>query len=98
VEFAARCGVNVTAMAVRDALDLPVETISKYAVGRRCVYPYYDFQAVRAELSSGRMSMLGWAQSWLGAYQPVFRWSDPLPAIGEVAALIGGRVRRLGRQ
>jgi D-aspartate ligase len=98
VEFAARCGVNVTEMAVRDALGQPVETISRYAVGRRCVYPYYDLQAVRAERSAGRLSMLGWARSWLGSYQPVFRWSDPLPAIGEVAALIGGRVRRLGKQ
>ena len=98
VEFAARCGVNVTVMAVRDALGQPVETISKYAVGRHCVYPYYDLQAVRAEHSGGRLSMLGWARSWLGAYQPVFRWSDPLPAVGEVAALIGGRVRKLGKQ
>jgi D-aspartate ligase len=97
VEFAARCGVNVTEMAVRDALGQPVETISRYAIGRRCVYPYYDLQAVRAERSAGRLSVLGWARSWLGAYQPVFRWSDPLPAIGEVAALIGGRIRRLGK-
>lgn len=97
VEFAARCGVNVSEMAVRDALGQPVETISKYSIGRRCVYPYYDLQAVRVERSSGRLSMLGWARSWLGAYQPVFRWSDPIPAIGEVAALIGRRVRRLGK-
>jgi len=98
VEFAARCGVNVTEMAVRDALGQPVETISTYAVGRRCVYPYYDFQAVRAELSSGRLSTFAWARSWLGAYQPVFRWTDPLPAIGEVVALIAGRVRRLRKR
>lgn len=98
VEFAARCGVNVSEMAVRDALGQPVETISKYAVGRRCVYPYFDLEAVRAERSGGRLSMLGWARSWLGAYQPVFRWSDPLPAMGEVAALIGARVRRRGKR
>jgi len=98
VEFAARCGVNVSEMAVRDALGQPVETISSYSVGRRCVYPYYDLQAVRAERSAGRLSVLNWARSWLGSYQPVFRWSDPLPAIGEVAALIGARVRRLGER
>jgi D-aspartate ligase len=98
VEFAERCGVNVSEMAVRDALGQPVETISSYSVGRRCVYPYYDLQAARAERSAGRLSMLGWARSWLGAYQPVFRWSDPLPAVGEVAALIGARVRRLGKR
>jgi D-aspartate ligase len=97
VEFAARCGVNVCKMAIRDALGEPVETISEYAVGRRCVFPYYDLQAVRAELSAGRLGLLGWALSWLGPYQPVFRWSDPLPAIGEVATLIGQRVRRVAR-
>jgi predicted ATP-grasp superfamily ATP-dependent carboligase len=96
VEFAARCGVNVCAMAIRDALGEPVETISKYDVGRRCVFPYYDFQAARAEMSAGRLSVFGWASSWLGPYQPVFRWSDPLPAIGEVAALTGARLRKVG--
>ena len=94
VEFAARCGVNVCELAIRDALDEPVETISEYVVGRRCVFPYYDLHAVRVELSAGRLGLLGWALSWLGPYQPVFRWSDPLPAIGEIAALIGARLRR----
>ena len=98
VEFAARCGVNVCDMAVRDALGEPVETISKYAIGRRCVFPYYDFAAARAEMSAGRLGLLGWARSWLGPYQPVFRWSDPLPAAGEVAMLIGARVRRIWKR
>jgi D-aspartate ligase len=94
VEFAARCGVNVCALAIRDALGEPIETISDYDVGRRCVFPYYDLAAVQAERSSGRLGLLGWARSWLGAYQPIFRWSDPLPAVGETAALIGARLRR----
>jgi hypothetical protein len=57
IEFAARCGVNVGEMAVRDALVEPVETISGYAVGRRCVFPYYDLDAVRAERSAGRLGL-----------------------------------------
>jgi predicted ATP-grasp superfamily ATP-dependent carboligase len=97
VDFASRCGVNVCALAIRDALGEPVETISSYAVGRRCVYPYYDLQAVLAERSAGRLGLLGWARSWLGPFQPIFRWSDPAPAIGEVATLIGARLRRVGR-
>ena len=96
VEFAARCGVNVCAMAVRDALGEHVETISKYAIGRRCVFPYYDLQAVRTEMAAGRLGLLGWASSWVGPHQPVFRWSDPLPAVGEIASLIGKRLRRVG--
>jgi predicted ATP-grasp superfamily ATP-dependent carboligase len=98
VEFAARCGVNVCNLAIRDALGQPIETISEYAVGRRCVFPYYDWHAARAELSAGRLGLLGWARSWLGAYQPVFRWSDPLPAVGDVAGLIGKRLARVGKQ
>ena len=97
VDFAARCGVNVCQLAIRDALGEPVETISEYAVGRRCVYPYYDLEAVRSELSAGRLGLLGWARSWLGPYQPVFRWSDPLPAVGEVATLIRARLLRVGK-
>jgi predicted ATP-grasp superfamily ATP-dependent carboligase len=98
VEFAARCGVNVCEMAIRDALGDPVRTISEYAVGRRCVFPYYDLQAVRTEMSAGRLGWLEWARSWVGPYQPVFRWSDPLPALGEVAALIGARLRKFAKQ
>jgi predicted ATP-grasp superfamily ATP-dependent carboligase len=91
VEFAARCGVNVCDLAVRDAMGDPAGTISHYAMGRRCVFPYYDLDAVRAEMSAGRLSLVSAARSWLGAYQPIFRWSDPLPALGEVARLVGRR-------
>ena len=93
VEFAARCGVNVCELAVRDALGDPVESISRYALGRRCVFPYYDADALRAEARAGRLSLLAGVRSWLGAYQPVFRWSDPLPAVSEVAGLIRRRLK-----
>lgn len=98
VDFAARCGVNVCVMTVRDALGEPVETISEYAVGRRCVYPYYDLEAVRTERAAGRLGLLGWASSWIGPYQPVFRWSDPMPALGELATLTWEHLRRLGKR
>jgi predicted ATP-grasp superfamily ATP-dependent carboligase len=98
VEFAARCGVNVCTMAVRDALGEQVATVSSYAVGRRCVFPYYDLQAVRAERAAGKLGLVGWASSWIGPYQPVFRWSDPMPALGEIATLTWERLRRLGKR
>jgi predicted ATP-grasp superfamily ATP-dependent carboligase len=93
VEFAARCGVNVCKLAVRDALGQPVETIGHYALGRRCVFPYYDVDALRAEARAGRLSLPAGVRSWLGAYQPVFRWSDPLPALSDVAGLIRRRLK-----
>ena len=94
VDFAARCGVNVCEMAIADALERPVPHVTGFAVGRRCVFPYYDIAAVRAERSAGRLGLIGWAGSWLGSYQPVFRWADPLPAIGEVVALGFQRFRK----
>jgi len=94
VEFAARCGVNVCALALDDALGEPVQTITQYEVGRRCVFPYYDFEAVRAEFAEGKLGGLDWARSWIGAYQPVFRWSDPWPALSESATLLFQRFRR----
>jgi len=93
VEFAARCGVDVCAMAVRDALGKPIETVDRYTVGRRCVYPYYDLSAVQVERAAGRLGLVAWARSWVGATQPVFRWNDPMPALGEVAAMIRRRLR-----
>ena len=94
VEFAERCGVNVCELAVLDATGKSLPTISHYALGRRCVYPYYDLDAVRAEIAAGRLSPAAATRSWLGSYQPIFRWSDPLPALGEVAEIVR---RRLGR-
>lgn len=91
VEFAARCGVNVCALAVMDALGEPVPTISQYRVGKRCVYPYYDLAALRAARAAGRGGMLAGLISWIGAYQPVFRWSDPGPAVGAVIAMLRAR-------
>jgi len=97
VEFAARCGVNVCEMALNDALGDRVSTISKYETGRRCVFPYYDLEAARRDRRAGRLNLLGWAASWIGPMQPVFRWSDPAPAVGEIATLLRDRVRGKSR-
>jgi predicted ATP-grasp superfamily ATP-dependent carboligase len=98
VEFAARCGVDVCTMAVRDALGEPVERVLDYITGRRCVFPYYDLHAARAARSAGKLTLAEWTRSWLGAYQPIFRWSDPWPAFGEVGALAKQRLRKLGKR
>lgn len=94
VDFAARCGVNVCEMAIADALEQEVPRSTGFAIGRRCVFPYYDLAAVRADRAAGRLGLVGWAGSWLGSYQPVFRWADPLPAFGEVVTLGFERVRK----
>jgi predicted ATP-grasp superfamily ATP-dependent carboligase len=94
VEFAARCGVNVCEMALDDALGESVASVTSYDVGRRCVFPYYDFDAVRADHRARRVNAIDWARSWVGAYQPVFRWTDPWPALTESATLVVQHFRR----
>jgi predicted ATP-grasp superfamily ATP-dependent carboligase len=95
VEFTARCGVDVCTMAYRDALGLPVEPAGEYRVGYPCVYPYYDYGACRELRRRGQLSLSSWVRSWLTAEQPVFRWSDPYPALVETAKGLGRRLRKL---
>jgi D-aspartate ligase len=92
IDFAARCGVDVSTLAVLDALRESVPSVERYAVGKRCVYPYYDFSAARSEWSAGKLGLLAWARSWIGAYQPVFTWSDPWPAWGGMLDLARRRL------
>jgi predicted ATP-grasp superfamily ATP-dependent carboligase len=94
VEFAVRCGVDVVYWGYRDALALPLEAPSDYDVGRTCVYPYYDFHAVRE--SSGLVSALFNTFDWVGARQPIFRWRDPAPAFHAAADVVLRRLRRSG--
>jgi D-aspartate ligase len=95
VEFTARCGVDVCTMAYRDALGLAVEPAGAYRVGRPCVYPYYDYGACRELRRRGQLSLWSWARSWLTAEQPVFRWSDPYPALLETARGVARRLRKV---
>ena len=95
IEFAGQCGVNLCDLYVRDALGEVCAPVRDYTVGRRCVYPYYDYHACRALRANGTLTVAGWARSWLTATQPVFRWSDPRPALAETALLLKGRLRRL---
>lgn len=96
VEFAARCGLDVCAMAYRDALGLSVARIDHVEVGRRCVYPYYDVFAAWREVRAGDLSPIAWTRSWIGAAYPVFAVDDPRPALAGLGRrLVGGLRRRL---
>ena len=92
VEYAARCGVNVCALAVQDALGRPVSTIEHYAVGRRCAYPSYDWLAVAEARAAGRIGLAEVVRSWFGAVQPIFKWNDPMPSLLEAVLTIRRRL------
>lgn len=81
VNFASRCGVSVCRMAYLDALDQPVPEVKEYPVGELCIHPYYDWHAALPLIHEGRLSWTKWISEFLKAQQPIFSWSDPVPAM-----------------
>ncbi len=98
VEFAGQCGVNMCAMAVKDALGEDVPEVNHYRIGKSCVYPYYDYFACRELRSVHGLSVAGWLSSWMRATQPVLRWNDPIPAISDTTTLMKRRASSLVRR
>ncbi len=94
VEYAGRCGVDVCTMSYLDALDLHVEPALQYRTGAKFAHAYYDFHAIRALHREGRLGYGEAARSWIGAQDPWFNWSDPLPAMVDLAKRIDARRRR----
>ena len=97
VEFAARCGVDVCRMAYVDAIGGDVGAANGYLEGARLVYPYYDYFACKAAHRAGQLPVSSWLRSWAGSQNPLFNWTDPLPAVAEVASMIKQRSRRVSR-
>jgi D-aspartate ligase len=94
VEFATDCGVNVCGMACRDARGLPVQEVTTYKVGARCVYPYFDWGARKHLPKETRPPLWKVLGFWVGAAQPIFRWDDPFPAFDSARQYLGERMRR----
>lgn len=96
VEYTARCGVNVCAMAYHDALGLAVEPVKTYEVGRRLVYLQDDRIAGLKLWQAGELSLPALARSWVGSTQPILCWDDPLPGAASFALFLrdGLRTRR----
>ncbi len=98
VEFAARCGVDLCRLAYRDALDLPVQPIRDYQVGRRCVYLPNDLRAYLDLRRDDHVSFWSWAQSWAGADGALLAWDDPRPAVTYLRGAVGRALHRIGRR
>lgn len=94
LEFAVRCGVDVVAMAYRDALGLKVNSVDDYPVGRTLVYPYYDFQACREEWRKGELKVGSVLRSWVGADHAVFAFDDWWPFLADLLGLCWSFVAR----
>ena len=81
IEFAALCGVDVCAMAYRDALGEEVLPVDSYRVGVNCVHPGLDLTISLKQMFHGELTPGAAIGSWLHAQQAVFHRDDPLPAI-----------------
>jgi D-aspartate ligase len=98
VEFAGRCGVDVCTMAYRDALGLPLEDVTAYRSGVRLVSPYDDLAWARYAWSNRQLRARAWLRSWLGAQQPLFNWTDPVPSLVDWREMSYRALRRLVRR
>jgi hypothetical protein len=54
-----------------------------YRLGRRCVYPLFDWSARKINLREGvpEQGIVATLHNWVTGIQPVFSWSDPQPAL-----------------
>lgn len=91
VDYAALAGMDVIRMAWLDARGESVPEVRHYQIGRRCVFPYYDWFAFREQLGRHRAGVWGWLWGLVGADQPVLRFSDPGPAWKAVRSLLRRR-------
>jgi D-aspartate ligase len=92
IEFAARCGINVSHMAYRDAQNLPVEPVTSYPIGKRCVYMVNDLAAYHLT-DPGLGGFLRWINSCKGAERAIFCWDDPRPGFLADVRTIGRLAR-----
>jgi predicted ATP-grasp superfamily ATP-dependent carboligase len=94
VEFCARCGVNVPAMAYRDALGQDPGSAWGGTAGVELVYGYYDLQACRRMTREGRTGPGTCLRSWVTSDKPIFCWDDPTPALSNLSRRVRSWIRR----
>jgi len=94
IEFAARAGMDVASMTYDAALGRAVRGPDDYEVGRRLVYPYFDYSACLQEATSRTRAVGRMIRDWWGADQPVFRFSDPVPSVLSALRHTPGALRR----
>jgi predicted ATP-grasp superfamily ATP-dependent carboligase len=89
LEILSACGADVVPMAYRDALGLPISTITGYRVGCTWVHPLPDLRSWWASRGRGPGGFP--PRYWLRDANAVYSRDDPGPAVDEL-----GRALRLG--
>jgi D-aspartate ligase len=81
-ELVRLAGVNSANLAYQRALGRTTGSRFGYRTGVRMLYPLYDFRAFTAYRAKGELSASAYAASLLHRqHVPLFRWSDPKPAL-----------------
>ena len=94
IDFADRCGLHVCTAAYYDSLGLEVPAAQPYELGKRCTHPYYDWEVYRHQENRSIRDLFVMVLAWLRSCQPIFSWSDPLPAVVNFHRLSAGAIRR----
>jgi predicted ATP-grasp superfamily ATP-dependent carboligase len=94
LELAGAAGLDVCAMAFRDALGEPVPTQTDYHVGTTWVHPVPDLSAWWEGLRHGDTTGGFPIRSWFTGPNTVFSWDDPRPAIEEAGRFLNILVSR----
>jgi predicted ATP-grasp superfamily ATP-dependent carboligase len=96
VEFAARCGVNVCAMAYEDALETPVTMAAPvYSVGAGCVNWINDAKSVLPPAGRRGESWLNILRQWSHACFHVLRIGDLRPGVHVIGDTLIQQIRRI---
>lgn len=96
LELAGASGLDVCAMAYRDALGEPLPQASEYRIGQSWVHPVPDLRAWWTGRVHGDRAGGFPLRVWFSGANAVFSWDDPKPAAEELVRL-GGRLLKVGR-
>jgi predicted ATP-grasp superfamily ATP-dependent carboligase len=96
--FAADCGVDTTLMAYRDALELPVEPVTRYKEHVKLVSSFNDLRASYGLYRKSQLRPSEALRFWAGAKDAFFSWDDPMPwfrnVLDQVTTTAGSAVSR----
>jgi len=94
IALADASGLDICAMAYRDALGEPLPQSGEYRIGQTWVHPVPDLQAWWTLRAHGDRPGGVPLRVWLGGTNAVFSWDDPKPAAED---LVRAGERLLGR-
>jgi predicted ATP-grasp superfamily ATP-dependent carboligase len=96
LELAGASGLDLCAMAYRDALGEPLPQASEYRIGQSWVNPVPDLRAWWAGRANGDRAGDFPLKVWFSGANAVFSWDDPRPAAEELVRL-GGQLLSVAR-